>query len=114
MLNFVYPTESIQNKLVQNGFTIIPYIVDGLNGKIAKLVYVARFNCKEYYHAYITVTEDFETVTIFNLPFPDISEKQFIEWLCGDDEQFNKISKYIVKDDNRCNLAYVLGYLKES
>lgn len=113
MLEFVFPTETIQSKLIRNGFTAIPYVVDGFNGKIATLIYVARFICKEYSNAYITVTEDFETVTIFNLPFATIGEKQFVEWLCGDDEQFNKISKYIVRDDNRCNLAFVLGYLQE-
>lgn len=114
MLEFVYPTETIQNKLVRNGFTIIPYIVEGLNEKIATLIYVAMFNCKEYSNAYITVTEDFETVTIFNLPF-DMNEDAFIDCLCGDDEKFEKISKYMIGEtvDKRCNIAYVLGYLQE-
>lgn len=114
MLEFIHPTETIQSKLIRNGFTAIPYVVDGFNEKIATLIYVARFNCKEYSNAYITVTEDFETVTIFNLPF-DIGEGEFIEYLCGDNKQFENISKYMIGEvgDSRCNLTYVLGYLQE-
>ena len=107
---FNLPVQTIQQKLVEQGFTIIPY-----NYKYYPcLMYVARYKAKNYENAYITVTEDFETVLIFNLP-PDMGEDTFIGCLCGNDDDFEKISKYMVGENNDSNacLSYALGYISD-
>lgn len=107
---FNLPVQTIQQRLVEQGFTIIPYKYKDY----PCLMYVARYKPKNYENAYITVTEDFETVLIFNLP-SDMREDTFIDCLCGNDDDFEKISKYMVGENNNSNacLSYVLGYIKD-
>ena len=105
---FNLPVQTIQHRLVEQGFTIIPYKYKDY----PCLMYVAKYDTQAYENAYITVTEDFETVSIFNLPV-DMSEDTFIDCLCGDDSAFEKISKYMVTGKDTIGLSYALGYIEE-
>ncbi len=105
---FNLPVQTIQQRLVEQGFTIIPYKYKDY----PCLMYVAKYSTGKYENAYITVTEDFEAVSIFNLPV-DMDEGTFIDCLCGDDSDFEKISRYMVKGKDTVDLSYALGYLQE-
>ena len=105
---FNLPLETIQQRLVERGFTVIPYTYKDY----PCLMYVAKYKTQAYENAYITVTEDFEAVSIFNLPV-DMDEGTFIDCLCGDDSDFEKISKYMVTGKDTVGLSYALGYMEE-
>ena len=105
---FNVPLETIQQRLVEQGFTVVPYTYKDY----PCLMYVAKYKTRKYENAYITVTEDFEAVSIFNLPV-DMDEGTFIDCLCGDDSDFEKISGYMVKGKDTVGLSYALGYMEE-
>lgn len=91
---------NIEDRLIKNGFTKY----DG-----EEPMWAAKIQKGEY----ITVTSDFETVNIYEVP-KSMTEKQFIQYLTGNPTDYNKhLSMYCLADfeDLRCNLLYALGIM---
>lgn len=90
---------NIEARLKQNGFTFY----DG-----EEPMWAAKIQKGEY----ITVANDLETVSIYELP-DDMKEKDFIKYLVGNEGEYNEhLANYCTGEssgDTRCNLLYALG-----
>lgn len=88
--------ESVEKRLLDNGFTLV--------GEIEPF-YVAKFPNGEF----ITVTTDFETILIYKFPLC-VTDEEFINMFDSYTfRELRELRKYEVRD-NRCNIMYALGY----
>ena len=95
--------ETAESRLFSNGFEKFKFKSSD------EVIYIAKLNDGCGVNRYIAVTGDMDCVNIFDLP-KDITEKDFIEAMTGDNEALtNYIWDYVEEDDDKCNILYVLG-----
>ena len=95
--------ETAESRLLNNGFEKFKF------KSSEEVIYIAKLNDGCGVNRYITVTGDMDCVNIFDLP-KDITEKDFIEAMAGDNEAMtNYVWDHVEEDDDKCNILYVLG-----
>ena len=95
--------ETAESRLLNNGFEKFKFKSSD------EVIYIAKLNDGWGVNRYITVTGDMDCVNIFDLP-KDITEKDFIEAMTGDNEAMtNYVWDHVEEDDDKCNILYVLG-----
>ena len=98
--------ETAERRLLNNGFEKFKFKSSD------EVIYIAKLNDGLGVNRYITVTGNMDCVDIFDLP-RDITEKDFIEAMTGDNES---LTTYVwdhvccdEEDESKCSILYVLG-----
>ena len=101
-----YNNETAESRLLNNGFEKFKFKSSN------EVIYIAKLNDGWGVNKYITVTGDMDCVDIFDLP-RDITEKDFIDAMTGDNEA---LTTYVwdhvccdEEDESKCSILYVLG-----